>query len=114
MATAGVVVGHGEHHWDVADPATDGAAGLDWAHATVRDLLDDAVAWRRVVDAAVRTGIAPEGEAQAARMLGDHLDTPALLVARALAPEQRTDAAQALGREVEAIAAPRTARLATV
>jgi alpha-L-rhamnosidase len=109
-----VVVGHGEHHWEMPDPVGDGATRLDWSRATVRELLDDAVTWRQVVDAAVRTGIAPGGEAQAAGMLADYLDAPARLVARALAPEQRTDAAQALGREIDAIAELGSARLAGV
>ena len=95
-------VGHGHHRWEASDPigSPDGPR-TDWSRATIRDLLDDPAVWSGVTEAAARTGIAPEGESQAARMLTHHLETPATLVAPALAPDDRSAAARELREAVD-------------
>jgi alpha-L-rhamnosidase len=67
----GVVVRHGEHSWTMADPTLQpvGAAAL----ATIRDVLDDAGAWQRVVDASAPFAV--DG-ATAAKRLAPFLDSP--------------------------------------
>ena len=95
-----VRVGHGDHRWEVADPVT-GRRGHrpDWSRSTVRDLLDDPLAWDRLVSAAIRTGVAHD-DTQVARMLTSYLDTPAAQVAQALAPDDRFPGAQDLRDQV--------------
>jgi alpha-L-rhamnosidase len=72
------LVGHGEHHWDVTDPASAPAAPA----GTVREVIDDPALWTAVVAAAVETGVCPGGEPQLADRLGPHLDAPAADLAR--------------------------------
>ena len=66
-----VVVRHGDHSWTVADPTLQpqGAAVPE----TVRDVIDDAVAWQRVVDTTTPFGV---DDATAAKRLGPFLDSP--------------------------------------
>lgn len=78
-------VSHGEHHWEVPDPVPDGVG--PHTTATVREVLDDPAIWSAVVTAAVETGVAVRGEAQAAAALAAYLDAPATELARALDPE---------------------------
>ena len=92
-------VGHGEHRWTVTDPVTTRPDG-GWAGSTVRDLLDDPETWAAVAAAAVDSGIAPEGDAQAAGKLAAYLDSPATSVAHALTPEDRLPQAQDLHRRI--------------
>jgi alpha-L-rhamnosidase len=76
----------------------DGAG--DWTGSTVRDLLDDPGTWAAVAEAAVASGTAPQGDAQAAAMVAAYLDAPAKAVAQALAPEERLPQAQELRRRI--------------
>jgi alpha-L-rhamnosidase len=88
--TAGPVeVRHGAHEWHVAD-AWAAADGLP-AGATVRDVLDHAPAWRRVVAAASELGFV-DGEAAAAAQLAPWLDAPAAALVDALPPPLRPGA----------------------
>jgi alpha-L-rhamnosidase len=80
-------VGHGDHRWQVPDPVA--SAGFDWHSASVRDLMDEASLWEQVAKVAASTGIAQEGDNQAAGMLASYLDQPAARVAQALAPDER-------------------------
>jgi alpha-L-rhamnosidase len=105
------VVGHGRHHWSVDDPHAGRAdRTVDWAQATVRDVLDDPDTWADVVGAALASGVAPEGEAQAARRLAAYFDAPAATVAEALAPDERfpggQDIRQRIAKLSDAAAAP--------
>jgi len=84
-----VRAGHGAHQWNVTDPISPVPVADRWAQATIRDLLDDHDSWAKVADAAARTGIAPEGDTQVARMLAHYLDAPATHVGSALAPDER-------------------------
>jgi alpha-L-rhamnosidase len=80
-----VVVAHGTHTWTVADTTGHMAEG---EAATIRDLLDNQPAtWSAVVNAAVETGITPDGESQAAEKLGRYLDQPVGRLGWALVPE---------------------------
>ncbi|MFJ3772306.1 family 78 glycoside hydrolase catalytic domain [Streptomyces sp. NPDC090075] len=99
-----VLVGHGEHHWVVPDPVepSNGSA----AATTVRDVLDDPTAWSAVVSAAVETGLAPRGEAQAAAGLSGYLDAPAGALAGALIPQDLHPGADAFQQAVNAIINP--------
>nr|WP_270889720.1 alpha-L-rhamnosidase [Pedococcus sp. 5OH_020] len=103
------LVGHGRHHWEVSDPLAV-EHDVDWSGRTIRDLIDDAATWERVAGAAVRTGIAPGGDAQAARMLASYLDAPATHVAQALAPDERFAGAQELRDRVNDILVSSSAR----
>jgi len=97
-------VGHGDHHWEVADPVREPAPHpVDWSRSTIRDLLDDPAMWLGLADAATRTGVTPDGDAQTARMLAHHLESPATLVAPALAPDERFPGAAELRREVASL-----------
>ncbi|MDR6685302.1 alpha-L-rhamnosidase [Arthrobacter sp. 1088] len=79
------VVSHGTHTWTVADPTPDTGEGNA---LTIRELLDrQPLTWSAVVDAAVETGIAPEGEAQTADKLARYLDEPVGNLGYALVPE---------------------------
>jgi alpha-L-rhamnosidase len=79
------VVPHGTYTWTVADPTPDVGAG---SAVTIRELLDRQPAtWSAVVEAAVETGITPEGEAQAADKLARYLDEPVGNLGYALVPE---------------------------
>lgn len=79
------VVSHGTHTWTVADPTPDTGEGNA---LTIRELLDRRpLTWSAVVDAAVETGIAPEGEAQTADKLARYLDEPVGNLGYALVPE---------------------------
>ena len=102
---AALHVNHGDHHWDVIDPVTGSSdSGTDWSQATVRDLLDAPETWMKVAEVATRTGIAPNGDVQAARVVAAYLETPAVLVGHALAPDERFPAGSGeLRRQVEAI-----------
>jgi alpha-L-rhamnosidase len=95
------LAGHGEHRWDVADPAV--AESSD----TIRAVLDDPETWSALVAAAVDAGIA-RGEAQTARRLAAHLDAPAADLIPALAPHATTPRASAVHRELTARLAPPT------
>lgn len=87
-------VAHGVHSWTVVDPTQHRREG---SARTIRDLLDDdPVTWSALVSAAVETGIAPEGEAQAAERLGRYLDEPVTTLPWALAPERWVDGTTAL------------------
>ena len=103
-----VRVGPGDHTWEVADPVVGGEERhSDWSASTVRDLLDDPAGWDRVVDAAMRTGIAHD-DVTAARMLTSYLDAPAAHVAQALAPDDRFPGAKPLrDRVADILAEPR-------
>jgi alpha-L-rhamnosidase len=94
-------VGHGVHQWTVVDPVGVGPdATADWSRWTVRDLVDDPETWAAVAAAAVASGISPEGDAQAAAMVAPYFDAPAIRVAQALAPEDRSREAQDLRRRI--------------
>jgi len=88
-----------------AMPSTPGIRRLNREEyaATVRDLLDDPDTWADVAGAAARTGVTPDGDAQAARMLASYLDAPATLVAQALVPDNRFPGGMELRREVAEI-----------
>jgi alpha-L-rhamnosidase len=77
-----VVVAHGAHTWDVADPCP--AASLPDG-ATVRDLLDHAEAWQAVVDVAVRDTEVTD-DLDAVRRVAAHLDGPLSRLPTALGP----------------------------
>jgi alpha-L-rhamnosidase len=96
-----VHVGHGDHQWDVADPIA-GLRGrrINWSRATVRDLLDDPATWTAVAEVAAATGTTPQGDTQAARMLGPYLGASATFVAQALAPDDRLPGAKDLRRGI--------------
>ncbi|MFJ4029593.1 family 78 glycoside hydrolase catalytic domain [Paenarthrobacter sp. NPDC089989] len=80
-----ITVGHGKHSWSIVDPAAPGGEGTA---ATIRELLDNQPStWSAVVGAAVETGIAPDGEAQAAEKLARYLDEPVGKLGWALVPE---------------------------
>ena len=106
-----VRVGHGDHRWEVADPVTERRGHRpDRSRSSVRDLLDDPLAWDQLVSAAIRTGVAHD-ETQVARMLTFYLDTPAVQVAQALAPDDRFPGAQDLRDQVaELLGEPRIGR----
>ncbi|MFK4639493.1 family 78 glycoside hydrolase catalytic domain [Paenarthrobacter histidinolovorans] len=79
------MVSHGTHTWTVADPTPNTGEGNA---LTIRELLDrQPLTWSAVVDAAVETGIAPEGEAQTADKLARYLDQPVGSLGYALVPE---------------------------
>lgn len=83
------VVQHGNHTWTIADPTPDTGEG---SATTIRELLDrQPLTWSAVVDAAVETGIAPDGEAQAADKLARYLDEPVGNLGYALVPEPWID-----------------------
>jgi alpha-L-rhamnosidase len=89
-----VVVGHGEHRWEVADPTSDrDARELDPATATVRDLVDHPSTWARVVEIATEAGITPLGDVEAASKIAAYLDSPVAVVPGVLAPEDLMAAA---------------------
>jgi alpha-L-rhamnosidase len=69
-----VEVGHGTHHWAVADPYTP-EPGLP-AEPSIRDLMDHRPSWDRVVEAAVAAQVVA-GEAALADRLAAFLDAPA-------------------------------------
>ncbi|WTF41539.1 glycoside hydrolase family 78 protein [Streptomyces sp. NBC_01604] len=94
-------VGHGEHRWEVPDPFPTSLEPR--TPVTVRDVLDEPATWSAVAAAAVRTGVAPGGDAEAARQLAAHLDAPATDLARALAPQEFSAGADAFQHEVDAI-----------
>jgi len=99
-------VSHGSHRWDLPDPFRPAPQSpIDWSLGTVRDVLDDPMTWRRVADAATRTGVVAAGETEAARMLTHYLDSPATRLASALAPDDRFPGAMELRNEVAAILA---------
>ena len=78
-------VAHGSYSWVVPDPAPVTSAGQV---ATIRELLDhQPTTWSAVVSAAVETGVAPEGEAQAADKISRYLDEPVGRLGWALVPE---------------------------
>lgn len=95
-----VAVARGAHSWRVPDPAAPTAPG---GIATVREVLDAPSLWAAVVDAAVRTGAAPKGEAQVASRLAPYLDAPASELARGLLPGETAGALPALSVELNAI-----------
>jgi alpha-L-rhamnosidase len=66
-------VRHGEHRWEVADPVRDEPLPAD---ATIRQLLDHEPTWRKVVEAAVGTGVVAD-DAELAGRLARYLDAPA-------------------------------------
>jgi alpha-L-rhamnosidase len=78
-------VAAGAHSWRVPDPCA-GARPI----VTVRDVLDDAGAWRQVVSAAVELGLA-SGEPHAASLLRGWLDAPRESLPEALAPPPLRD-----------------------
>jgi alpha-L-rhamnosidase len=80
------LAGHGEHHWEVADPVEPATP----EQPTIRDVFDDPAAWSEVVAAAAETGVAPQGEVQVARRLAAYLDMPATSIPQALAPPGTT------------------------
>jgi hypothetical protein len=85
----------------VADPIAEvPGRRIDWSRATVRDLLDDPATWTAVAEVAASTGTTPQGETQAARMLGPYLGASATFVAHALAPDDRLPGAKDLRREI--------------
>ncbi|XVQ09389.1 family 78 glycoside hydrolase catalytic domain [Spirillospora sp. CA-255316] len=90
-------VEHGDHHWRTADPIRPPSAPR--CAGTIRDVLDDPVIWPAVVD----SGIAPEGEAQAAGWLGAHLDAPAADLARVLATRDFSPGSDSFQDQVDAI-----------
>lgn len=94
-------VPHGTHTWTVADPTPN----IDEGNAlTIRELLDrQPLTWSAVVDAAVETGIAPEGEAQTADKLARYLDEPVGNLGYALAPEPWISRSVPLREKVEQI-----------
>lgn len=95
------VVAHGVHSWKVADPTPVRDEG---SPRSIRDLLDQSPAtWSAVVNAAVETGIAPEGEAQAAERLRRYLDEPVSMLPWAIAPEQWVSGTMALRAKVSEI-----------
>ena len=79
-----VVVGHGQHSWAVPDPHARPAAPVH----TIRDVMDSPDLWRRVVDAATASGVAPGGETDTARRLARDLDRPAADLFQTLAPPE--------------------------
>ncbi|BCW06055.1 family 78 glycoside hydrolase catalytic domain [Arthrobacter sp. NtRootA1] len=95
------VVPHGTHTWTAADPSPN----IDEGNAlTIRELLDrQPLTWSAVVDAAVETGIAPEGEAQTADKLARYLDEPVGNLGYALAPEPWISRSVPLREKVEQI-----------
>jgi alpha-L-rhamnosidase len=94
-------VAHGEHRWEVPDPFPPSPEPR--TPVTVRDVLDEPATWSAVAAAAVRTGVAPGGEVEAARRLAAHLDTPATGLARAFDPQEFSPGAGAFQHEVDAI-----------
>ena len=79
------IVSHGTFTWTVADPTPDIGEG---SASTIRELLDrQPLTWSAVVNAAVESGITPEGEAQAADKLARFLDEPVGNLGYALVPE---------------------------
>ena len=96
-----VLVGHGQHLWEVPDPARKQDLLL-WSSATARDLLDHAETWSAIVDAAVGAGVVA-GEEQAARLTGAYLDAPAGAVAQAITPDDRSPGATELRSRITAI-----------
>ena len=76
-----VLVGHGAHTWQTTDPVpVDDPLP---AQATIRDVFDHEATWRRVVAAAVETGVVGD-EAQAAARLQAFLDAPSSRLVDAL------------------------------
>ncbi|MDQ0691259.1 family 78 glycoside hydrolase catalytic domain [Arthrobacter sp. W4I7] len=100
-------VGHGGHTWDVADPTP---SPESQAVETIRDVLDYMpAAWSAVVDAAVETGVTPEGEAQVADKISRYLNQPANTLGTALVPEPWVNARVPLRKRVaEILAEPRS------
>jgi hypothetical protein len=99
-----VVVGHGEHDWDVADPTDDRAARpLDWTDSTVRDLLDRPATWAQVVEVVTAAGLTPLGEVQTAARLAAYLEAPVSVVPRVLAPEDIFPTAHDARRQLAAV-----------
>jgi hypothetical protein len=96
-----VLVGHGQHLWEVPDPARK-QDSLLWSSATVRDLIDHVETWSAIVDAAVDAGVVA-GEEQAARLTGAYLDAPAAAVAQAITPDDRSPGATELRSRITAI-----------
>jgi alpha-L-rhamnosidase len=78
------VVAHGRHSWVVPDPH----ARPDAPARTIRDVMDSPDLWRRVVDAATASGVAPGGETDTARKLARDLDRPAADLVHTLAPPE--------------------------
>lgn len=101
------IVSHGLHRWETADPAT--SSSERFTVGTVRDVLDNPVTWSAVVAAAVETGVAPQGEAQAAGRLAAYLDAPATDLGRALAPQEFFPGASAFRHAVDLILGSRPA-----
>ena len=93
-----VVVAHGRHTWDVADPCPE-REGLP-ADATIRDLLDHQEAWEAVAAAAVATTRLPDDAAAASR-LERYLDSPLSDLTLALDPESSFHGGQALTARLE-------------
>jgi alpha-L-rhamnosidase len=105
-AESAVSVQHGDHHWDIPDLVGVDGSNVDWSSATIRDLLDNPSAWRRIANIATQTGITPDGDAQASAVVAAYLDRPARQVGAALAPDERYPAgAGELRRQVEEIVA---------
>jgi alpha-L-rhamnosidase len=92
-------VGHGTHAWETADPAVDGPLP---AQASVRDVLDHEDTWRRVVAAAVETGVASD-EAQAATRLQPYLDAPSSRLVDALAAFGLVEGGQELQAKLDGL-----------
>ncbi|WP_250004192.1 family 78 glycoside hydrolase catalytic domain [Actinoplanes sp. M2I2] len=69
-----VGVGHGRHEWVLEDPYAGEAARP--AEPTIRQLMDHAPSWAKLVAAAREAGVAG-GEADLADRLGRYLDAPA-------------------------------------
>jgi alpha-L-rhamnosidase len=65
------VVGHGDHRWQVDEPAIPKRS-----LSIVRDIVDDAALWRAFVEVAIEGGLATS-ETAAAQRLARHLDRPA-------------------------------------
>jgi alpha-L-rhamnosidase len=97
------LVGHGDHQWVVADPCAQRSSA---AASKVRDVLDDATTWARIVATIVERGIAPEGEVEAAHRLAEFLDRPAADLPGLLAPDQGAAGSEAAKAAIQALLEP--------
>ena len=75
-----ITVGHGRHEWTVEDPY--GKNAVRPAEPSIRQLMDHAPSWDRVVASAVQAGVASD-EADLAGRLERYLDAPATELAGA-------------------------------
>jgi alpha-L-rhamnosidase len=74
-------VGHGRHHWDVADPAP-----ARRPVRTVRDALDDAALWNALTGAVAELAAGSGATTAVDTRIGRYLDRPVAELAPALAP----------------------------